>query len=95
VHEATANVLGRQRGEPKAGAATLQGGNDFGHVIANQAEARVPGVLFNDAAQGELGVVRHGVGFVENNELDARGKELLRAGEFFDFVANDLERDDS
>lgn len=84
------NLFARQRGKTKARAATLQCGYDFGNVIANQTEASIFGVLFNNATERKLRVARHGVGFVEDDEFNSAREELAGAGEFFDFIANDL-----
>ena len=61
-----------QGSESESRTTTLQGGDNFGDVISNQTKAAIFGVFFHDATQGELCVARHGVGFVKNNELDAR-----------------------
>jgi hypothetical protein len=86
------NLVPGQGRKAKSRASTLQGGNDFTHVVANEAKASVFGVLFNDATKGKLRIVRHGIGFVENDELDTAVEELASTSKFFDFIANDLSR---
>lgn len=95
-------MLALQRSESKPCAAALQGGDNFGNVIANETKASVLGVLFNDPTECELRVRCHGVGFVKDNKFNIGRrsirstvafrcrllKELLRPGKFFDFVAN-------
>jgi hypothetical protein len=41
-------------------------------VVGNYAETRVGRVFLHDAAQGHLGCGCHGVGLVEDNQLEAR-----------------------
>jgi len=69
---------------------TLQGGNDFTNVIANQTKAGIGSILFNDSPQGKLGITGHGIAFIQNNEFNARVEKLLRPSKFFDLIAYDL-----
>lgn len=48
IHQAGADHLRVQRLEAETRAAGLQGGNDLGHVVANQAEASVLAVLLDN-----------------------------------------------
>ena len=50
--------------EPESRAATLDGGDDFIHIIANNAEPDILGILLYDATQGRLGLLSHHVCFV-------------------------------
>ena len=83
--------LSRQGHEPEPCAATLQGGDDFGHVIADEAKTGRFRVLFYYAAQSELRGVRHRVSFVEDYEFDALGHDLLRACEVFYLLADHVD----
>ena len=65
------DVVGFERGEAEARAAGEQRGGQFVRVVGDDAEARVGGVLFHDAAERHLRRGRHGVGFVEDDELEA------------------------
>ena len=84
LHEAVADLVAAEGGEAEAGATGLERGDDLGHVVADEAESGVLGVLLDDAAEGELRVVGHGVGLVEDDEL-AGASELL------DLVADDVD----
>ena len=91
LDEAVADLIPAEGGEAEAGATGLEGRDDLGHVVADEAEAGVLGVLLDDAAEGELGVVGHGIGLVEDDELDALVEELAGAGELLDLVADDVD----
>ena len=91
LHEAVADLIAAEGGEAEAGATGLEGGDDLGHVVADEAEPGVLGVLLDDAAEGELRVVGHGVGLVEDDELDALVEELAGASELLDLVADDVD----
>lgn len=71
-------------------------------VVCDDAEAGVGGVLFHDAAQGHLRRGRHGVGLVEDDELEGReggavarlgprGEDLSGGGEGLDLLADDVD----
>ena len=67
-------------------------------VVADDAEARVLGVGLDDPPQGGLRVVGHGVGFVEDADLDGRDLLLrvgiqgdLALGELLDLLAHDVD----
>lgn len=91
LHETVADLVSAEGCEAEAGATGLEGGDDLGHVVADEAEPGVLGVLLDDAAEGELCVVGHGVGLVEDDELDALVEELAGAGELLDLVADDVD----
>lgn len=50
--------------EPESRTATLDGGDDFIHIIANNAEPDILGILLYDATQSRLGLLSHHVCFV-------------------------------
>jgi hypothetical protein len=95
MFESSLNLgLGQGR-KTKAGTTGLKGRNDFANVVANETKASIFGVLFNDSSQGKLGVTRHGVSLIKNNQFDALVEELFGASKFFDFVTNDLIRNEN
>ena len=59
----------RQRLETKLGAARSDRLNDARDIVAHETEARDARISLHDSAQGRLGVLRHGVGFVEDDEF--------------------------
>lgn len=69
------DLLGVQGSESEPCAPTLEGGDNFGEVVADEAEADVVGELLDDPPEGVLGVLGHGVGFVQDNQLEAGVKD--------------------
>lgn len=59
-----------ERTEPEPRAARQQRGRQLVRVVCDDAEARVGRVLFHDAAERHLRGRRHGVGFVEDDQLE-------------------------
>ena len=74
--------------EPRAPA--LKRRYDLAHIVADQAEPRVPAVLLYDPPQRELGVVCHGVALVEEDQLGAGGEELTGSGKLTDLVTDNV-----
>ncbi len=86
------NLLVRQAGVAQDGAARLQGLDDFIGHVAGEGEAGGGAVDFHGAAQGLLGARGHAVGFVEDDEFLAAGREGdFFLGEAFDAVADDVD----
>ena len=57
--------------KPEPGAAALQGGDDLAQVVADHAEPHVVGELLYDSPQGVLGVIRHRVRLVQDDQFVA------------------------
>lgn len=91
VLHAISHRLGAERGEAEPGASRLQGGDDLRHVVADEAEAGVLGVLLDDAPQRELRVFGHAVALVEDDEFETRGVEAHGACEGLHFVAHHVD----
>lgn len=70
-------------------------------VVGNDAEASVGRVLFHDATEGHLRCGSHGIGLVENDELEtrqprarrggAKGEDLLGGGKSLDLLAHNVD----
>lgn len=70
-------------------------------VVGNDAEASVGRVLFHDATKGHLSCGGHGIGLVENDELEAsqtrsrsrgtEGEDLLGGGKGLDLLAHNVD----
>lgn len=73
--------------------------DDAGDIVADEAKAGDFAVRLHGTAQGALGILRHGVGLVEDDDLEGRAGILvlvrgrrvgqLHAGEILDLFAND------
>ena len=55
--------------KPEPGAAALEGGDDLAQVVADHAEPHVVRELLYDSSQGILGIIRHGVGLVQDDQF--------------------------
>ena len=88
VLEARQDLLGVERSEPEPSTPGLKGGNDLGQVVADQAEPDIVCELFNDASESVLGVGGHGVGFIQNDQLEARVEDGSCGGEVEDLATN-------
>jgi len=96
-----------ERAEPETSAPGQQGGRQLVGVVGNDAESGVDRVLFHDAAESHLRRVGHGIGLVENDELEPRaggraaraagprgggdGEDLLGGGKSLDLLADDVD----
>ena len=60
-----------QRREPEPCTSTLNSGGNLVHVITNDAETNVFGILLDDTSESCLGCLRHHVRFIEDDELVA------------------------
>mmetsp|Transcript_11711 Transcript_11711/g.47286 ORF Transcript_11711/g.47286 Transcript_11711/m.47286 type:complete len:411 (-) Transcript_11711:24-1256(-) len=98
VVEARAHLVGRERSKPILGAPRGERLDDARDVVADEAEARHVRVGLHGAAQRALRVLGHGVGLVENDDLERRrrvARVRLRADralrEGLDLLANHLD----
>ena len=84
------------RGETEFDAARGKRVNDFADIVADNAEAGSVRIVLDDATEGGLSIISHGVGLVKHDDLDGwdfsagwvLGKFLLR--KFLNFVSNHL-----
>ncbi|RUS13301.1 hypothetical protein BC937DRAFT_95532 [Endogone sp. FLAS-F59071] len=60
-------------------------------AVADNAEADVACVLLDDAAEGVLCLLGHGVGLVEDNKLEACTKDFARTSKVLDLFADDVD----
>jgi hypothetical protein len=81
----------RQRREAKACTSALNSRCDLIHIITNDAEPDVLGVLLDDAAKSSLCLLGHHIGFVEDDELVALGEECACFCELFDLFADHVD----
>ena len=65
------NLLLLQRTKPEPRAAALQGRDDLAQVVADHAEPHVVGELLYDSPQCILGVIRHRVCLVQDDQFVA------------------------
>ena len=78
--------------EPEPGAPRLERGDHLRDVVADEAEAGVLGVLFDDSTKRELGVFGHGVALVEDDELEPGVRAETHGGrERADLVPHDVD----
>ena len=85
------DVRVRQRREPEPRAPGLQRRDDLRGVVGDQAEARVAGVLFYDAAQSKLRVLGHRVALVQDHQLELVGEDRPRRREVDDLLPDDAD----
>mmetsp|Transcript_122564 Transcript_122564/g.291369 ORF Transcript_122564/g.291369 Transcript_122564/m.291369 type:complete len:257 (-) Transcript_122564:289-1059(-) len=84
VEESGFLELGTHQLKPELGASRMQGLDDLGHIIANDDEARDMHELLHDPSQSCLSIMRHGIGFVQNDDPEARfrlGEALAADGQ--------------
>ena len=79
-----------ERRESEPCTTTLDSGGDLIDIVADDAEADVLRVLFNDPAECCLGLLGHHVGLVENNELKSFGEKCPCFRELFDLLSHDV-----
>ena len=65
------DLLLLQRTKPEPGAAALEGGDDLAQVVADHTEPHVVSELLYDSPQCILGIIRHRVGLVQNDQFVA------------------------
>lgn len=82
-------ILERTKAEPSA--TGLQGRNDLGDVVADEAEPGRLGVLLDDPPQSELSSIGHAVTLVENNQFDASVHQLLSGAKALDLLTNHVD----
>ena len=70
VKESLLLSIETNRGKPKLDAARSKWVNYFADVVADDAESCGLGVSFDDATKRSLGIDRHRVSFIENDDLD-------------------------
>lgn len=68
----------------------MNGGDNLVDVVTDDAEADVFGVLFDNASKGSLGLLRHHVGLIQNDEFVSFGKQRSCFGELFDLFPDDI-----
>ena len=74
--------------ESEASASGLQGGDDFGQIIADDTEASVFSEFLNYSSQSILRILRHGIRFIKNNKFEAGMENCPCAGEVEDFATD-------
>ena len=70
------SYLERTKSEP--GASGLESGDDLAEVVADHAEPHIVRELLNDASQGVLSVISHGICLVEDDQLVPTEKNHIR-----------------
>jgi hypothetical protein len=59
-------------------------------IITDNAKADVFGVLFDNTSKGSLGLLRHHVGLIQNDEFISLGKQCSRFGELLDLLPDNI-----
>ena len=80
-----------QRREAEPRAPTLNGWNNLVHVVADDAESDILGVLLDHSTQRRLGSCGHHVGFVQNDEFVSLREESACFGKVLDLFSNDVD----
>lgn len=57
--------------KPKARATRLNCGNDFGHVVANDAKAHIFSILFNDSSECILSSLCHVIRLIQDDQFES------------------------
>lgn len=79
-----------QRRESEPSTPALNGRDDLVNIVTDNAEADVFGVLFDDTSKGSLGLLRHHVGLIQNDEFVSLGKQRSCFCELFDLLSDNI-----
>lgn len=69
----------------------MQRRDNLTDIVADEAEARVAYVFLHDATQGHLGVLGHGIAFIENDEFKLFIEDRACASKVLDLIAYDVD----